>query len=137
MWLCGMQAVLKALREREVALLTVHSLQRDMAVKQRARQALMDDGQKVFGGDKGKERKAQGLQNDMATLEQSTSAAEHEYDKVMDRNHQVCSWPPFIDHTPSSLACGAQTTDDGLGPPPPRPPPPCCAQGCLCYAQTT
>ncbi|KAK9866902.1 hypothetical protein WJX84_001593 [Apatococcus fuscideae] len=81
-------AVLKALKEREVALLTVHSLQRDMVMKQRARQSLVDDGQKVFGGDKGKERKVQGLQNDMATLEQSTSAAEQEYDKVMDRNHQ-------------------------------------------------
>ena len=89
------QAVLKALKEREVALLTVHSLQRDMVVKQRARQSLMEDGQKVFGGDKGKERKVQGLQNDMATLEQSTSAAEQEYDKVMDRNHQVCR-PPIL-----------------------------------------
>ena len=77
------------MRERETALLTVHSLQRDMAVKQRARQGLMEDGQKVFGGDKGKERRAQGLQNDMAALELSIAAAEQEYDKVMDRNHQV------------------------------------------------
>ncbi len=87
-----LQAVLKAMKERETALLTVHSLNRDKMLKDRARQGLMDDGQKVFGGDKGKERKAMGLQNDMATLDLSIDAADKEYDKVMDRNHQVRIW---------------------------------------------
>lgn len=80
--------ILKALREREGQLLTVHSLQDDLEKKRKGISLLENEGSKVFGGDKGKSRKIMNLQNDVAALEASLTAAEAEYAKILERNKQ-------------------------------------------------
>ena len=62
------QAICKALREREAALLTVQALKEELEKKRRGVAALEEDGRAVFGGDKGKTRRAAGLA-DKAALE--------------------------------------------------------------------
>ena len=63
------QAVCKALREREAALLTVQALEEELEKKRRGMAALEEEGRAVFGGDKGKTRRVAGLNADKAALE--------------------------------------------------------------------
>lgn len=63
------QAICKALREREAALLTVQALEEELEKKRRGVAALEEEGRAVFGGDKGKTRRAAGLNADKAALE--------------------------------------------------------------------
>jgi len=63
------QAVCKALREREAALLTVQALEAELEKKARGVAALEEEGRAVFGGDKGKTRRVAGLTSDKAALE--------------------------------------------------------------------
>ena len=63
------QAICKALREREAALLTVQALEEELEKKRRGVAALEEEGRAVFGGDKSKTRRVAGLNADKAALE--------------------------------------------------------------------
>ena len=74
-WSAREQAICKALREREAALLTVQALEEELEKKRRGVAALEEDGRAGFGGDKGKTRRAAGLNADKAALEARTRPA--------------------------------------------------------------
>ncbi len=83
-------SILRALAEREEQLLTVTSLQEDLERKKQGVHVLEEDAKQVFGGDKGRTRKLQTLQNDIAALEAALVSGEAEYEKVKQRNKEVC-----------------------------------------------
>ena len=85
-----MQAVIKALKEREAALLTLQAIEDERERKQKASVGLQEDGQKTLGGDKRKSAKAASLENDVAALDAAAQAAHGEYERITQRNEEVC-----------------------------------------------
>ncbi|KAK9805542.1 hypothetical protein WJX72_004051 [[Myrmecia] bisecta] len=81
-------AVLKALKEREAALVTAQAIAEDLEKKRKSVGALEEQGDKRFGGDKNATRKVANLQNDVAALEAALQAAQAEYDRVKTRNNE-------------------------------------------------
>ena len=84
-----MQAVIKALKEREAALLTLQAIEDEKERKQKASAGLQEDGQKTLGGDKRKSAKAAALENDVAALDAAAQAALGEYERITQRNEEV------------------------------------------------
>ncbi|KAL3145148.1 hypothetical protein ABBQ38_001750 [Trebouxia sp. C0009 RCD-2024] len=85
-------AAIKALKEREAALLTLHAIEADLEKRRHAVALLDSEAQKTPGGvDKAKGRKADNLRNEVAGLEAAVQAASQEYDRVKSRNTQEVS----------------------------------------------
>lgn len=81
-----------------------------------------------MGGDAAKQRKAAQLANDIAAAEAALDAAQREYERVRQRNLQVCAgrWSLRLSVDLSALVAGPsmQSTQDSTPPfpPPARPP---------------
>lgn len=99
--LCLLQAIGKALKEREAALLTLQAIEDERERKKKASAGLQEDGQRTFGGDKKKSAKAENLQNDVAALDAAAQAAQGEYDRITERNQEV--WLPVLSSISTSL----------------------------------
>jgi len=78
--------VLRGLTSREHALVTQQTLEADLAARQKALVDLELAGSKVFGGDKGKAKRAEDLKTEAAQLDLSVGAARSEYERIKDIN---------------------------------------------------
>jgi len=81
-------AAIKALREREAALLTEQALQEEADQKRDAIATLQREGSKVYGSDQGKRRRVEGLEKEVRDLDRALSAAAAEYRRVLGHNQE-------------------------------------------------
>lgn len=84
-------AAIKALKEREAALVTAQSLRDDADSRRASIATLQREGSKVYGSDRSKARKEEALLAEVHALEQAESAAEAEYERVLSHNIQELS----------------------------------------------